>query len=178
MLNYQEYKKEQNRVIYFAATIFISIITITDVFSAVDQNKIIYNYDWYHVLIFHSIFFTLYLLYADKMLSVQRYHKMVLEVDYIKHKCLGLKRNQIVPLMKLKDFFMGNSIFIEPFKAGVNPRRMANKLIFSLYIFISLGPFIMLKINLSKQDNITYSMHTNLWIIIISIVFLINKVSN
>jgi hypothetical protein len=170
---YQSYKKEQDKILYFAGTVFISVITITGIYGAIGQENIVYNFRWYHLLIFHTIFFILYLFYSYKMLCAQIYLIIGIEIESAIQKILKLSSHQTIHLTQLKHKFLGDSLRVKALKKGLNPGKLANILIILLYSLTSLGPYIILQAFLSKENQTTLKIDSNIWTLLITIAFFI-----
>lgn len=168
---YISYKREQDRILYFAGTIFISVIALTGIFGAIGQQNIVYNFRWYHLLIFHTIFFILYLFYTYKMLCAEVYLIIGLEVELAIQKILKLSNQQTIHLTSLKNKFLGDSLRIKPLKRGLNPGKLANILVFSLYFFTSLGPYVILQADLTQKNRVSYTLDSNIWTLVITSIF-------
>lgn len=167
---YLAYKKEQDKILYFAGTIFISIITLTGIFGAYQTTNIIYNFHWYHLLIFHTIFFILYLFYTYKMLCAEIYLMIGLETQTAIERLFKVKNSQIPSLSSFKNKFLGDSMRIRPLKRGMNPGKVANILILALYCFTSISPYVWLQVITEKETGLM--INSSFWTALITILFI------
>lgn len=136
------YRKEEEKILYFAGTLFTTIVATTGILDA--YNKI--NLDTltiYHLIVFHSLFFILLLFYLYKQLNTDIFNYMASQGE----RFLDLNiRQDIIENTSLPAF---SDIKVEYFDNkerklnGIILMRVANYLIVFMYMFITIFPFFL-----------------------------------
>lgn len=136
---YLHYKRDQDRVLYFAGTIFILIISATGILGIYRPFNIELKYNVVHALFFHLMFTILYFYYIHKSIISEFYLLNAVEAE--KYLLKNYKINNIPSFSEQKNKVLGNTTKTPSLKK-INTGYFANIGLLILYMLISLYPLM------------------------------------
>jgi len=136
--SYLHYKKDQDKIMFFGGTLFISIIAATGIVGAYVAKDTLIKFTFFHTILFHTIFFILFLFYLHKVMTASIFLQTAKKAEAYLFKKIGIDpQNKIIGFAELKSRYLGSS---NKLIGKTNLATWANILCLILYISVSLIP--------------------------------------
>ncbi|MCC6601047.1 MAG: hypothetical protein IT223_10290 [Crocinitomicaceae bacterium] len=132
----QYYRREEEKLLYFACTSLISIIAITGVlglFKQLSQPQ----FSIIHIVTFHALFLILFIFYLYKQLNADIYHIVAIEGEKFIQTHLRNYETKIPTFASLKGVYLNNKTNLH----GKSLLTLGNVLSVLLYCGMSIFPF-------------------------------------
>jgi hypothetical protein len=169
---YHMYKKSQDAIVYYGGTVFIGIVSVTGIFGAIQDKDLVTEFEWFHLLVFHTIFFIFYLFYNYKMMCAEVYLIMSLEIGNTIQRLMKISNSRNINVVLLKQQFVGDTFRVKSLKKGLNPGRLANILILVLYMTTTMVPFFFVEFQFENATLKTV-LDSNILSLVVTVAFFV-----
>ena len=137
--SYLHYKKDQDQIMFFGGTLFISIVVSTGVVGAYIAKDTLFKFTLLHTVLFHTVFFILFLFYLHKQMTAAIFMQTAKKAESYLFSIIKIApQNKFVGFAEIKSRYLGNS---NKFMGRSNLAAWANLLCLILYISVSLVPY-------------------------------------
>ena len=144
------YKREEEKILYFAGTLFASIVFTVGVLD-ISKEIALGTLTIYHLLVFHSVFFILLLFYLYKQLNADVFHYLAIKGELFldeKTRHHVIKGTQLPSFSEIKGKYINNK---EKKLSGIRLMLAANYLIVAVYIVITIVPFFLTQSSINQN---------------------------
>jgi hypothetical protein len=134
----QYYKDEQNKLLYWGGTVFVSVVAATGIFGAFKTEGQQVSFGLTHVFVFHGVFVVAWLFYKYKQLSADTYEELGGAVeDFLRRRYGPSSLTQIPSFFRVKEIYVGKKL-----TAGRGISAAANLLLILVYLVLVTVPIV------------------------------------